>query len=148
MREVMNRLMTFAAVLTAVLSSALTAQAHLNPAEVAERCVHRIDRIADRAENAIAEDTQECVEEIRLLIRTGRVEAAHEVARQCHNDAREVVRRASAEIRETCSECVRYLVNVGANQLARRVYDHCDDVLDDLESLLDRQQQILADALN
>ena len=144
----MSRLVTFSVVLTVVLGSALTAQAHVNPVDAAERCVARVDNIAERAENAIAEDTRECVEKIRRLIRAGRVEAAHAVARKCRQDARDIVRRASEEIRETCSKCVRYLASVGASQLARRVYDHCEGVLDSFETLLNRQQQILADALN
>ncbi len=144
----MSRLTTMAAVFAVVLGTTLSAYAHVNPADVAERCVNHVDNVSDRAHNAVADDTQECVAEIRQLLRAGRENAAHAVARRCAQDARETVRRASAEIKDTCSECIRYLNNVGATRLARRVYNHCEDVLAGFDTLLDRQQQILADALN
>jgi precorrin-2 methylase len=137
-----------AAVFAVVLGTTLTAYAHVNPVDVAERCVNHIDNVSDRAHNAVADDTQECVTEIRRLLRAGREEAAHAVARRCAQDARETVRIASEEIEATCAECIRYLTDVGANPLARRVYNYCEEVLADFDTLLDRQQQILADALN
>ena len=144
----MSRLTTLAAAFTVVLATTLTAYAHVNPADVAERCVAHIDRVSDRTHNAVADSTQDCVADIRRLLQAGREDAAHAVARRCAQDGRETVRRASAEIRDSRSECVRYLNSVGANQLARRVYNHADEILSELETLLDRQQQILTDALN
>ena len=120
----MSRLTTIAAVFAVVLSSTLTAQAHVNPADVAERCINHVDNVADRCHNAIADDTHDCVIEIRRLLRAGRDEAAAAVARQCLQDGRETVRKCSIEITDICTECVRYLLNVGADQLARRVYHH------------------------
>lgn len=143
----MSRLKTIAAVCAVILGTALNAQAHVNPQDVAERCVNHVDSVAERAESAIAENTLECVEEIRRLIRAGREEAAHAVARQCAQDAREVVRLATTEITDTCEECIRYLTSVGADGLARRVYHYCEDTVAGFEILLARQQAILAEAL-
>ena len=143
----MSRLKTIAAACAVILGATLNAQAHVNPQDVAERCANHVDSVVERAENAIAENTLGCVEEIRRLIRAGRDEAAHAVARQCAQDAEEVVRLATAEIRDTCEECIRYLMNVGAGALARRVYNYCDDAVAGFEELLARQHAILAEAL-
>ena len=144
----MNRLTTIAAVFALVLTSTLTAQAHVDPADVAERCVNHVDGIVERCQNVIADETHDCVMEIRRLLRAGRDEAAAAVARECLQSGREHVRVCSNEITDTCIECVRYLVNVGANQLARRVYHHCGDAIDGFDVLLARQEEILYDALN
>lgn len=144
----MNRLLTIAVASTIVAASALTARAHVDPADVARRCVAHVDQVAERATDAVIEDTLDCLEEIRRLLRAGRVDAAHAVARRCVQDAREVVRLATAEISDTCAECIRYLRSAGADQLARRVYDHCLAVLDSFDTLLARQRQVLADAFN
>ena len=143
----MSRLKTIAAVCAVVLGATLNAHAHFNPQDVAERCVNHVDSVVERAENAIAEDTLASVEEIRRLIRAGRDEAAHAVARQCAQDAEEIVRLATAEIGDTCEECIRYLTSVGADGLARRVYNYCEDSVAGFEVLLARQQAILAEAL-
>ena len=144
----MNRLTTIAAVFAVVLTSTLTAQAHVDPADVAERCVNQVDGMAERCHNAIADDTIDCVAKIHRLLREGRDEAAAAVARDCLQNGRETVRICSNEITDTCTECVRYLVNVGANHLARRVFHHCGDVIDAFDVLLARQEEILADALH
>jgi len=147
MRKVMSRLKTIAAVCAVVLGTTLNAYAHVNPQDVAERCVSHVDSVVERAENAIAEDTLASVEEIRRLIRAGRNEAAHAVARQCAQDAEEIVRLATAEIGDTCEECIRYLVNVGMGALARRVYNYGEESEAGFAVLLARQQAILAEAL-
>lgn len=143
----MSRLKTIAAVCAVVLGATLNAHAHVNPQDVAERCVNHVDSVVERAENAIAEDTLASVDEIRRLIRAGRDEAAHRVARQCSQDAEEIVRLATAEIRDTCEECIRYLFNGGAGAMARRVYNYCEDSEAGFEVLLARQQAILVEAL-
>ncbi len=144
----MSKLMTLAAMFVVAYTLTMTAQAQANPVEAAQRCVTHVNRVADRAEAVIADDTAACLQEIRRLLCAGRVEAAHAVARRCHQDAKEVVRRAAAEIDTVCTNCIRYLDSVGAFRLARRVDNHCGLVLDGLDALLDRQQQALADALN
>jgi hypothetical protein len=144
----MTRLATIATAFAALLAITLTAQAHVQPADVAARCVSHVDDIVDRCTGVVADDTAECVITIRRLLRAGRVDAAAAAARECHQNSRQTVRMCSGMIDDLCHECVRYLVNVGATQLARRVYNHCEDAQESLRILLDRQQEILSDALN
>lgn len=144
----MSKVMTLGAMFVVAYTFTFTAQAQANPGDAAARCAGHVNRVADRAEAVIGESTVTCLEEIRRLLCAGRVEAATAVARQCHQDAREVVRRASAEINRVCSDCIRYLDSVGEFQLARRLDNHCQSVLESLDALLDRQSQILTDALN
>ena len=143
----MSQLKTIASVCAVVLGTALNAQAHVNPQDAAERCVKHVDSVVERAQTVIADDTQECAQKIRRLIRVGRVEAAHAVARKCAEDAQRVVRLAAVEITTTFDGCVRYLDSVGAFQLARRITNYCKDTIAGFDELLARQQQILVDAL-
>jgi hypothetical protein len=144
----MKRIATIATAFAALLTITLTAQAHVQPADVAARCVSQVDQIVDRCTEVVADDTAECVIRIRRLLRAGRDEAAAAAARECHQNSRQTVRMCSGMIDDLCHECVRYLINVGATQLARRVYNHCEDAQESLQILLDRQQEILSDALN
>ena len=144
----MRRIATIATAFSALLTITLTAQAHVQPADVAARCASQVDEIVDRCTGVVADDTAECVITIHRLLRLGRDKAAAAAARECHQNSRETVRMCSGMIDDLCNECVRYLVNVGATQLARRVYNHCEDAQESLQILLDRQQEILSDALN
>ena len=144
----MTRLATITTAFAALLATTLTAQAHVQPADVAARCVSHVDDIVDRCTGVVADDTVECVDNIHRLLRAGRVEAATAAARECHQNSRQTVRMCSVMIDDLCDECVRYLVNVGATQVARRVYDYCEGAQESLQILLDRQQEILSDALN
>jgi hypothetical protein len=56
----MSQLKTITSVCAVVLGTALNAQAHVNPEDVAERCVKHVDSVAERAQTVIADDTQEC----------------------------------------------------------------------------------------
>ncbi|MCP4854029.1 MAG: hypothetical protein GY903_06010 [Fuerstiella sp.] len=143
----MSRLKTITSVCAVVLGTALNAQAHVNPQDAVERCVNHVDSVAERAQTVIADDTRACADRIRRLIRAGRVEAAHAVARKCVKDTRDVVRLATVEITTTCDKCVRYLDSVGAFELARRVINYCKDSVASFDELLARQREILADAL-
>lgn len=144
----MRRIATIATAFAALLTVTLTAQAHVQPADVAARCVNQVDEIVDRCTEVVADDTAECVLLIRRLKRAGRDEAAAAAARECHQKSKETVRMCSGMIDDLCDNCVRYLANVGAFQLARRVYNHCEDAQESLRILLSRQQEILSDALN
>ncbi|MFP6764903.1 MAG: hypothetical protein VB858_14855 [Planctomycetaceae bacterium] len=144
----MKQITTIATAFAAMLTMTLTAQAHSNPDDAAQRCVTQIDTVADRCQEVIADQTLNAVVRIERLLRLGRVEAAIAEARESHAEATATVRFCSGMIDDICEKGVRYLLSVGANTLARRVQNHCDETRDGLLDLLDRQLEFLDDALN
>jgi hypothetical protein len=144
----MKQITTIATAFAAMLTLTLTAQAHTNPEDAAQRCVAEIDSVADRCQEVVGDQTKNSVVRIKRLLRLGRVDAAIAEARECRQKATRTVRFCSGQINELCERCVRYLLSVGAEGLARRVSLHCDDTQGDLRVLLQRQEEILSDALN
>ena len=144
----MNRMKIAVAALSVLIISALNAEAQTSPRDAVERCVNHVDSVVERAQNVISEDTIECVQTIRRLLACGRVDLAHQVARECLAEGREVIRRARAEVVETCDRCIDYLLSIGANRLARRVAAYCDDAVATLKQLGERQEQAISDAFN
>jgi hypothetical protein len=144
----MKQITTFVTAFAAMLTMTLTAQAHANPEDAAQRCVKQINTVADRCQEVVADQTLNAVDRIERLLRIGRVEAAIAEARESREEAMQTVRLCSGKIDGLCEKGVRYLLSVGANKLARRVQFHCDETQDGLDVLLDRQLQILDDALN
>lgn len=144
----MKQITTFATAFAAMLTMTLTAQAHTNLEGAAQRCVNLINTVADRCQEVVADQTLNAVDRIERLLRIGRVETAIAEARESREEAMQTVRLCSGKIDDICEKGVRYLLSVGANKLARRVQSHCDETQDGLQVLLDRQLDILDDALN
>jgi len=144
----MKQITTIATAFAALLTMTLTAQAHSNPEDAAQRCVTQVNTVADRCQEVVADQTLNAVVRIERLLNAGRVEAAIAEARASHEEATQTVRFCSAMIDDICENGVRYLLSVGADSLARRVYSHCEETRDSLKVLLDRQLEILDDALN
>jgi len=144
---VMSSLKTFAVVCLLLISAVNAQEPQLHPQEIATHCVDAVDRIDQRVTEVVAARTAECREEIRRLLRAGEPDQAAVAARRCIETSKTQVRRATVEIRELCDRCAQWLLELGFNQLARRVYDFCDDTIDGFSVLLSRQREILGDAL-
>lgn len=133
--------------LTAAICLPATARAHTDPEDVARRCVHRVDQILERCENAAAQETQDCLQAIRRYLNAGRRDLAIRTARECVNSARERTRRCTQEVRDVCTECIDWLLLHGADRLAARVRRVCADAIEQLEMMLERQENAIREAL-
>ena len=123
-----------------------TASAH-GPEEIAHRCAHRVNHIVHRCNNAASEETHECVRKINALLEQGRVDAAHAVARECIQSATERTRRCVTAVDNTCEECIDILLRLGAPELARRLANICDHAVEGLKTTLQREKNIIREAL-
>lgn len=140
-----RRMTTCMAVLALCLGSR-TALAE-NPERIAHRCATYVNGIVDRCENAAAEETQECVEQIRELLAAGREEAAHELARECIRNATARTDACIEHVIMVCHRCIDLLVDLGEPQLARRVANFCEGTIEDLEHILARETHAIRQAL-
>jgi len=109
--------------------------------------VNRVDEILERCTRVAASETKDCVQAIRRYLAAGRRDLAIQTARECIQAARERTRRCSHAVRETCTECIDWLLAHGAERLAARVRHVCADALEQLENLLQRQENAIRDAL-
>jgi len=145
-RFMMIRFALMVCTLAVFTATADSASAH-DPAQTAARCVTQINQIVDRCTNAAANETQECVRQINRLQELGRDEAAIQVAREFDHSARQRTRKCIAAIREICTECVDFLLNVGERDLAARVRWNCSDAISSVESILARETSAIQAAL-
>lgn len=137
--------------LVAVASVCLTStsvQAHENPIDAAQRCIERVEQLVARCENAAREETQRCVHEIRRLKADGQYEAAVQVARECIARSRQRTRNCIAEVREVCTRCIDYLLGFGLEELAQRVRYNCGAAIEQLETIHQRVENVIQEALN
>ena len=117
------------------------------PEDWAARCVARVEGLVDRCENAVADDTRQCVREIQALLEAGRVNAARQTARECLQSGHDRAERCAELIRRVCNVCIDELLDAGAIELARRVENACDDAISRLRHMLQRQENIILGAL-
>ena len=137
--------------LLAVASLCVTStsvQAQENPVDAARRCIERVEQLVTRCENAAREETQRCVHEIRRLKADGQYEAAVQVARECVSRSRQRTRNCIAEVREVCTRCIDYLLGFGLEELAQRVRYHCAAAIEHLETIQQRVENAIHEALN
>jgi hypothetical protein len=127
-------------------TTATTASAH-NPERIAARCLEEVRGLVDRCTNAAAHETKECVRKINALQEQGRDEAAIRVARECVESARHRTRRCISEIRDVCTRCIDFLLDIGEEDLAARVRWNCGDAIEDVENVLAREVSAIQAAL-
>ncbi len=133
-----------AAVLVLVLAQTASAQ---SPERLAHRCVEYVNNIVDRCTNAAADETHECIRQINALLEAGRYEAAREVAHECIRSATARTEHAAELIESARVRCVNALLEMGAIELARRVSNACDDAIEQLRHLLQREKNAIQNAL-
>lgn len=136
----------FAMTVAVCLCFASSLFAH-DPVEIAQRCTQRVTQIVERCDNAAADETRECVRRINALLDAGRSEAAEAVAEECVRSATQRARNCSAAIEAICDECVDILLTLGEPQLARRVNNVCEGAVEHLRISLQRQKNIIRQAL-
>lgn len=142
----MKLLLAFCAALGLMVVTS-TASAQTSPKDLAARCVAEVNATVDRCQSAGADETQECVQEIRRLLADGRERAARRVAADCVESATERTEKCANRVKRICDACIEELVNLGAPQLARRVNDACKDAISDLRFMLQRQKNVIRTAL-
>jgi hypothetical protein len=133
-----------AAVLVLALAQSASAQ---SPERLAHRCVEYVNSIVERCANAAADETHQCIREINALLEAGRYEAAVEVARECIRSATARTEHAAGLIESARTRCINILLEVGEVELARRVSNACDDALEQLRHLLQREKNAIQNAL-
>jgi hypothetical protein len=115
---------------------------------IAKRCANAVDQIVDRCTNAAADETAECVKKIRRLLAAGEEQAAIRVARECVASATERTEKCVQRIDRLCSACIDLLVELGETQLARRLNRFCEEAIEHLWSILERETNAIRTALN
>jgi len=121
--------------------------AHTNPEDLAARCVGAMNGIVDRCQKAAADEAEECVRKIRRLLADGQEQAARRVAAECIQSATERTEKCANRVKRICDECIDQLLSLGAPQLARRVNNACEDAISDLRSTLQREKNMIRNAL-
>ena len=143
----MIRLFTMLAVSATICGLSSTAQAHVNPEDVAARCVDRVESLVDRYQDVTADKGQECLATIRRLLAAGRKEAAIHAGRRCIEASRQRADDVLTDTRSLCAECIEYLRTVGAYRLAARVQNACEDAALIMGATQDRLESIIDTAL-
>jgi hypothetical protein len=129
------------------LAAFTTSASAETPERIAHLCISHVEGIVERCTNAAADETHECVRTIRALLEAGRVEAAHQVARECIRSATARTEACVDHVIHVCRECVNALLDLGAVQLARRVANACEAAILDLRHLLQREKNAIEQAL-
>ena len=142
-----NRLLTTSIALLALCLGSRTASAK-SPERIAHRCAEYVNGIVDRCRNAAADETQECVQQIRELLAEGRYEAARELAHECIRHATARTDACVDHVIEICRRCIDVLLDLGEPQLARRVANVCEDAIDELRHILEREKHAILAALD
>ncbi|MDG2221301.1 MAG: hypothetical protein P8L85_07980 [Rubripirellula sp.] len=143
----MHRSGILACVFTFVFAAMLPGVAKADGEALAARTFSNIRDTVDRVEWNMADQTGDTVDLIRRLLNAGRVEAAIAAARSCVQQSRENARAAASYINQVADRGIRSLVSRMEFELARRVDHARNAAIDHLKSLLDRQEQVLSDAL-
>lgn len=144
----MKTLFALCATTGLLLSASNTAMADdQSPERIAARCVDAIDDTVDRCAHAAAKETHECVREIRRLLAAGRIRAAHRVARACVRSATDRTEHCADRVELICDVCIDILLDMGEPQLARRVNNACNDAIERLRSILQREKNAIRTAL-
>tara|TARA_R110001592_G_scaffold359790_1_gene667058 strand:- start:69214 stop:69648 length:435 start_codon:yes stop_codon:yes gene_type:complete len=125
-----------------------TVFAHTAPDDLAARCVAKVDQTIDRCESAAADETTECLQQIRRLLADGQEQAARRVAADCIDSATERAEKCAKYIKRLCNACIDELVNLGATQLARRVNQVCEDAISDIRLILQREKNTIQNAFD
>lgn len=118
------------------------------PERVAKQCVEAIDEVVERCANAAAQETRECVQLIRRLLRAGRERAARQVAERCIRSATTRTENCVERVHQICRRCINFLVEVGETQLARRVHNACKEAVSDIRSFLQREKAAIRAAFS
>ena len=118
-----------------------------SPEAVAKRCADKVEQVVARATNAAEEETHECVRQINALQEQGRHEAAAELARECIRNATQRTENAAEYVTELCDRCIVHLLELDAPQLARRIHNLCEDAIETLRAILQRETNAILDAL-
>ncbi len=124
-----------------------SAMAQSSPEDVAARCANRINEIVDRCQNAASDETTECVRKIRRLLADGRRKAARRVAAECIRSATARTEKCVNRVERLCNACIETLQDMGAPQLARRINNLCEEAIEDLRAILQRQKNAIREAL-
>lgn len=132
--------------MVAVVVMAGSALAH-DPQDVAERCANKVEQVVERATNAARDETRECVRKINALQGQGRDEAAKKVARECIANATQRTRNAVRYTNAVCDECIEVLLRLDAPRLARRINNLCEEAVETMRVILQREKNAILDAL-
>ncbi|QDT92720.1 hypothetical protein [Gimesia algae] len=143
----MKLILSLATVLGLMLVTG-TVSAHTTPEDLAARSVAKLDQVVDRCENAAADETAECLHQIRRLLADGQEQAARRVASNCIESATERAEKCAKYIKRLCHECIEQLVSLGATQLARRVNQVCEDAISDIRLILQREKNAIQNAFD
>lgn len=128
-----------------VLASSVSAS---TPEDLAARCVQKVQQVVDRATQASQDETEKCLRRIRFLLAQGDYEGAVAVALDCIASAEERTIKAAGLIDELCERCVNALREMGEPRLALRVENFCNEAIEKLRTLLQRQKMVLRNALD
>ncbi len=116
-------------------------------AAFAQECAEHVQQIVQRCQNAAAKETHECVRRINALQAQGRERAARRVARECIEQATTRTENCVEAVHKICSDCIDVLLFLGEPELARRMHNVCEDAVEKLRGILQREKQAIQAAL-
>lgn len=119
----------------------------VSPEDIAQRCTGKVREVVARCREAAATETESCVRTIRKLRAAGHPKAARHVAAHCIRSATARTDRCVDRVERICNACVDKLLTLGAFKLARRVHAVCDEAVEHLRTILQREKSAIRDAL-
>lgn len=122
--------------------------ADLDPEAVAARCVHHVNAIAEHCIQSNTRLSHHCVALIHRLLEAGHVERAKAVAHKCIHAIDRQTAACLATIDRICQHCVRLLLHLGADELAQRVRNACQDAGDRVKASHDEAIKAIRDAFD
>jgi len=126
--------------------SAQVAVRPVSPEDIAERCTAKVNNVVDRCRDAASTETERCLRVIRKLLATGHRKAARRVARDCIQSATDRTGQCVDRVWRICDACIDKLLALGAFKLARRVHGVCEDAVEDLRAILQREKSAIRGA--
>ena len=129
----MNRIVWLSCALIVLSLAAWPARAQSNdvdPVKLAQACVAAATRIADHCVAANSKQADSAVGKIEKLLEEGKDRAARKVARHAIGHINRRSARCVARINHRCRHCVKVLLRLGEEELARRVAAVCREQAD------------------
>ncbi len=93
--------------------------------EIYRKCVKQLRHLVTTCRRANARTVEECLPRIKRLLKDGKYHEAREVAARCIHKIEQQRDRCNEALRQVCRVCVKRLLDLGAEELARKLHRQC-----------------------
>lgn len=101
----------------------------VSPAELARRCIHHTQTVADRTAKANANTAKHAVHVIQRLLEADHPRKAKDAAKAAVDRIEKRSDVSVSHIKRDCAKCVAALHRLGAHRLAATVRDACEEAV-------------------